>query len=250
MIIPAIDILNGQIVRLYQGKYDLAQYYNYDVYDLIEKYLLHGVKIIHIVDLESARSPSNDRNKIFDKIIHTFGNYIQFAGGVRSERDIEYLLLHGVKRVVIGTAIINHMHDVEKWIHYYGSEYIVAALDINIKNNINRIFINGWKKNTNLCLENVLKNLSDIGIKYVLCTDISKDGTLLGPNLILYQNLIKQFSNIYFQSSGGVCSLNDIIELNKVGVHGVILGKSLLENKFTILEAIQCWQKGLSLASM
>lgn len=246
MIIPAIDILDGKIVRLYQGNYDLVQYYDYNVYDLIEKYLLHGADIIHIVDLESARSDNHDRNKIFNKVIHTFSNYIQFAGGIRSEKDIEYLLLHGVKRVVLGTAIINQVDQVKNWIKYYGNEYIVAALDVNIQNNVHSICINGWKQDTKLCLEDVLENLSTIGIKYVLCTDISKDGTLLGPNLELYHSLVQQFPNIFFQSSGGVCALNDIVKLKKIGVNDIILGKSLLENKFTLLEAIQCWQKGLS----
>ncbi|CAL4042164.1 1-(5-phosphoribosyl)-5-[(5-phosphoribosylamino)methylideneamino] imidazole-4-carboxamide isomerase [Buchnera aphidicola (Takecallis arundicolens)] len=250
MIIPAIDILNGKIVRLYQGNYNLVQYYDHNIYNLIEQYLLHGASIIHIVDLESARADNHDRNKIFNKIVNTFGNYIQFAGGIRSEKDIEYLLLHGVKRIVLGTAIINQVDQVKNWIKYYGSEYIVAALDVNIKNNINSICIHGWKKDTKLCLEDVLENLSTMGIKYVLCTDISKDGTLLGPNITLYNSLIQQFPKIFFQSSGGVCSLNDIIKLKEIGVNDIILGKSLLENKFTLLEAIQCWQKGLSPALM
>lgn len=250
MIIPAIDVLNNKIVRLYQGNYDLVQYYDYDIYHLIEKYLTCGAEVIHIVDLEAARNPSNARNIIFSKLMKHFKNFIQFAGGIRSDSDIEYCLLQGAKRVVIGSALINQMSIVKKWVEYYGNEYIVAALDIQVINNQNYIFINGWSKNTNIYLEDVLQQLSIAGIKYVLCTDISKDGTLLGPNFMLYQQLVTQFPNINFQSSGGIAVLDDIIKLRKIGVSDVIVGKSLLDNKFNVLEAMQCWQKELFPVSM
>ncbi|QCI25880.1 1-(5-phosphoribosyl)-5-[(5-phosphoribosylamino)methylideneamino] imidazole-4-carboxamide isomerase [Buchnera aphidicola] len=246
MIIPAIDILNNKIVRLYQGKYDLVQYYDYDIYNLIENYLTHGAQVIHIVDLAAARDPDIKRNVIFNNIMHDFKNFIQLAGGIRSHADIERCLLNGAKRVVIGSAVINQMNTVKNWIQYYGNEYIVAALDIHVINNKNYVFIHGWSKNTNICLEDILQKLSVAGIKYVLCTDISKDGTLLGPNFKLYKKLVNQFSNICFQSSGGVSKLSDITELCKIGISGMIIGKSLLDNKFSILEAMQCWQKGSS----
>ncbi|QCI27086.1 1-(5-phosphoribosyl)-5-[(5-phosphoribosylamino)methylideneamino] imidazole-4-carboxamide isomerase [Buchnera aphidicola] len=250
MIIPAIDILNNKIVRLYQGNYDLVQYYNYNVYDLIEKYLFYGINMVHIVDLNSARNPFEKKNQVFYNILSYFKNKIQIAGGIRSEKDIEYFLLNGAKRVVIGSAIFNKKNKIKNWIKYYGSEYIVIALDINIINNVNNVFINGWKENTNICLEDILKKLSYLGIKYILCTDISRDGTLLGPNFKLYRNLINSFPNFYFQSSGGISSVNDIIQLKKIGIHDIIIGKSLLEKKFNIMEAIKCWQKESSLASM
>lgn len=250
MIIPAVDILNKKVVRLYQGNYNLVQYYDYDVYDLIEQYITHGSKIIHIVNLEAARNPKIKINVIFSKIMNDFKNYIQFAGGIRSDADIEYCLLNGAKRVVLGSVIVNKIDEVKKWVHYYGNEYIVAALDIHVINNKNYIFINGWSKNSNILLEDILQQLSEVGIKHVLCTDISKDGTLLGPNFQLYQQLVAQFPTICFQSSGGISKLSDIVKLREIGIAHVIIGKSLLDKKFDILEAKKCWQKELSPVSM
>ncbi|CAL4318710.1 1-(5-phosphoribosyl)-5-[(5-phosphoribosylamino)methylideneamino] imidazole-4-carboxamide isomerase [Buchnera aphidicola] len=251
MIIPALDILNNQVVRLYQGNYDSVKYYDYYVYDLISTYIASGSKIIHLVDLESARTRNQKRSKAFYEIIFSFKECIQMAGGINSKKEIDKLFSIGAKRIVIGSEAINNIKKVKKWIEYYGNQRIVVALDINIiQNNIKTIFINGWKKNTNICLEDFLHELSSVDIKYVLCTDISKDGTLSGPNFSLYQDLILQFPKIHFQASGGIHHLNDIVRLKNIGVKDVIIGKSLLENKFTIAGAIKCWQKGSFHASM
>ena len=243
MIIPSIDMLNNQVVRLYQGNYDLVKYYDYQIYDLVKKYYDFGINTIHIVDLDAANNPHKQRNEIFYQIIQSFKNCIQIAGGIRSERDVDYFLSNGAKRVVIGLAIFEKINEIKKWIKQYGNDHIVAALDIHIDvNNVKTVYIQGWKKNTNISLEEMVLNLSDLNIKYILCTDISKDGTLLGPNFKLYEELIQKFPGICFQSSGGVQELNDIVKLKKIGVDGIIIGKSLLEKRFNILEAIQCWQ--------
>ncbi|CAL4318820.1 1-(5-phosphoribosyl)-5-[(5-phosphoribosylamino)methylideneamino] imidazole-4-carboxamide isomerase [Buchnera aphidicola] len=251
MIIPSIDIINNKIVRLYQGDYGLVKYYHDDIYNILSKYIFYGSKVIHIVDLDSARSSEKKRSKIFYKIINTFKNFIQIAGGICTEKEIEYFLSIGAKRIVIGSAVINNIKKVKNWIQYYGNDYIVAALDIRItEKNIKNVCIHGWETKTNIQLEDVLYDLSSVNIKHVLCTDISRDGTLMGPNLDLYQDLVAQFPSIHFQSSGGICQLSDIEKLKKIGVRDIIIGKSLLEKKFTILEAVQCWQKGSFLASM
>ncbi|WP_343182592.1 1-(5-phosphoribosyl)-5-[(5-phosphoribosylamino)methylideneamino] imidazole-4-carboxamide isomerase [Buchnera aphidicola] len=246
MIIPAIDILNNKIVRLYQGNYDLVKYYSEDIYNLIEKYVFYGAKVIHIVDLNSAGDKTYQRSTIFNDIIFNFKNIVQIAGGITSEKDIDYFLSNGAKRVVLGTIVMNNIRQVKKWIQYYGNEYIVVALDVHvISENINIVFTNGWKNNTHIKLEDVLYELYESNIKYVLSTDISKDGTLNGPNFLLYKNLVQKFPGICFQASGGIHKLHDIVKLKKIGVSDVILGKSLLEKKFTVLEAMQCWRNGL-----
>ncbi|CAL4318762.1 1-(5-phosphoribosyl)-5-[(5-phosphoribosylamino)methylideneamino]imidazole-4-carboxamide isomerase [Buchnera aphidicola] len=246
MIIPALDIIQNKIVRLYQGDYNLIKYYDYNIHDMLEQYQLLGVKTVHLVDLDGARNPRLKQKSFFRDIINYFPDYIQVAGGIRDERDIDYFLSLGVKRVVIGSSVIQNIETVKKWIKYYGNEYIVVALDIQIdKNNIKKVFIHGWKQDTGKKIEDILQELLSVQIKYVLCTDISRDGTLSGPNFRLYQEMIHQFQNINFQASGGVSSIDDLSKLKTIGIHDVIIGKGLLENKFTILEAMQCWQNEL-----
>ncbi|MCW5196989.1 1-(5-phosphoribosyl)-5-[(5-phosphoribosylamino)methylideneamino] imidazole-4-carboxamide isomerase [Buchnera aphidicola] len=247
MIIPALDILNDKIVRLYQGNYNLLQYYNYKLSNLLKYYVSLGINIIHIVDLDGANNPKNRQKKTFLKIINKFKNYIQIGGGIRNIHDIEYFSSLGVQRIVIGSAIIDKIHEIRKWIDLYGNDFIVAALDVRImKNNKKIIFTNGWKKNTHIELESILKKLLSFNIKHVLCTDISCDGTLLGPNLNLYQEIVDKFPCIHFQASGGISTIDDITRLKNTKVDNIIIGRSLLEKRFTIVEAMQCWQNELS----
>lgn len=246
MIIPALDIIDNKIVRLYKGDYNLIHYYDYDIYNLLDHYYDAGSNMIHLVDLSAASDPNNAQKQFITQLIRYFKGFIQLAGGIRNLEDIEYFLSIGVKRIVVGSVIIDNFSKFKTWVKKYSNECIVAALDVRINDqNCKTISINGWKKNTTILLEDILKKLSDIDIKYVLCTDISKDGTLLGPNIELYKSLSIQFPKITFQASGGISSLKDIERLLNIGVKDMIIGKSLLEKKFTIAEAIQCYRKGL-----
>jgi len=243
MIIPAIDLMNGKIVRLYQGNYSKKMDYNDNVYTRLNKYNIHGVKIIHIVDLDGAKNPKNRQISLFRKILSEVNVSLQIGGGIRTEQDVEILFKLGVKRVVISSSAIINPKEVKKWFNIYGGDSIVLALDVLIDiNKKKEILINGWKNYSKLSLEDIISEFSEVGLKHVLCTDISKDGTLLGPNLDLYREISKSFQHIKFQSSGGVSSLHDIFSLKSCGIHDVIIGRSLLENKFTIMEAVQCWQ--------
>jgi len=241
MIIPAFDLMNGMIVRLYQGDY--LKYKNYDVklINYLKEYKLKGIKVIHLVDLDGAKNSKNRQIELFKKILSYNIIPIQIGGGIRTTQDIRTLLDLGVKRVVIGSSIIKNKHKVKKWLDIYGPDSIVLALDININGkNEKEIYINGWQKKTNILLEEIIEYFSPNGLKHVLCTDISKDGTLSGPNIKLYKEISNYFKNIKFQASGGVGQLQDIISLRKTGVHSIIIGRSLLEKRFTIEEAIKC----------
>ncbi|CAL4042136.1 1-(5-phosphoribosyl)-5-[(5-phosphoribosylamino)methylideneamino] imidazole-4-carboxamide isomerase [Buchnera aphidicola (Phyllaphis fagi)] len=247
MIIPALDIMNSKIVRLYQGNYNLLKYYNYKLYNILKQYICSGINIVHIVDLNGARNPKNKQKTIYFKIMDIFKRYIQIGGGIRDIYDIEYFFLLGVNRVVIGSSMIKKINEIKKWIDVYGNDFIVAALDIRImENNKKIIFINGWEENTYIELENILEKLLSVNIKHVLCTDISRDGTLFGPNVALYKEMVNKFPTIHFQASGGISTLSDIKDIKNTGVKHVIVGRSLLENKFTIVEAMKCWQRELS----
>lgn len=243
MIIPAFDFLEGKAVRLYQGNYFDKKFYNIDLFQHLIDYYNKGVKIIHLVDLNGAKNSKNRQLKLFKDIISNTKIPIQIGGGIRTEKDINTLFELGFKRVVIGSSSVINKTEVKKWLKIYGSNKIVLALDINIINNHKRISIHGWSKETNLTLEEIIDFFSTENLKHVLCTDISKDGTLSGPNILLYKEIVKKFKYIQFQASGGVSSISDIVSLKNTGVHSVIIGRSLLEKRFTIQEALECWRK-------
>ncbi|QCI19687.1 MAG: 1-(5-phosphoribosyl)-5-[(5-phosphoribosylamino)methylideneamino]imidazole-4-carboxamide isomerase [Buchnera aphidicola (Brevicoryne brassicae)] len=243
MIIPAFDLIDGKAVRLYQGNYCHQKNYDINLYESLEQYALKGVKLIHLVDLDGAKNSKNRQLELLKKILSYTNIPIQIGGGIRNAKDIEILLNLGAKRVVIGSSAIINKDEVKEWLNNYGSDAIVLALDIHITNNSKKeIYINGWQKKTNYSLEEIIQYFFSSQLKHVLCTDISKDGTLLGPNIKLYLEIVKSFKDIEFQASGGVSALQDIISLKKTGVQNVIVGRSLLEKKFTIEEALQCWQ--------
>jgi phosphoribosylformimino-5-aminoimidazole carboxamide ribotide isomerase len=167
---------------------------------------------------------------------------IQVGGGIRCEEDVKQLLDLGADRVVIGSLAIKQPNLVAQWLTQYGSDKIVLALDIKIDAHGNKTLpTHGWIEDSGINLEALLSQYEDVGIKHVLCTDISKDGTLTGTNVGLYQELCEKYPNIEWQASGGIGSIEDIKALIPTGVSGVILGRSLLEGKFSLEQAIDCW---------
>ena len=171
--------------------------------------------------------------------------HIQVGGGVRCEQDVIDLLDAGAGRVVIGSLAIRQSELVQSWVRKYGGEHIVLALDVAINDKGEKTLpSHGWIEQSNITLEQVLDGYIAAGAKHVLCTDISKDGTLTGSNVRLYKELASKYPQIQWQASGGIGKLDDIRALIGSGVAGVILGRSLLEGKFTLEEAIACWQNG------
>lgn len=244
MIIPAFDLINGKAVRLYQGNYSYQKNYNINLYTCLEEYKLQGVKNVHLVDLDGAKNTKNRQISLFRKILFDSPISIQIGGGIRNEKDIDMLFNMGAKKIVIGSAVIEKKCLVKKCLDTYGSNAIVLALDVNINNDNEKfISIHGWQKQTQVTLEETIEYFLPYGLKHVLCTDISRDGTLSGPNIGLYVEISKKYFNkIEFQASGGIKALEDIVSLKNSGVKSVIIGRALLEKKFTIEEALKCWQ--------
>lgn len=245
MIIPSLDFIQGKIVRLYQGKYSHKMYYENNTIQQIDQYIKHGSKYIHLVDLDGCDQPMN-RQKSILKIISYFNNKIDFqvGGGIRSEKDIQDLLDMGVSKIVIGTSAILFPDRFKEWLKKYGCNNFVLAVDVHINHyNEKKIAIHGWKTITNIDLDNIICYFFSYGLKNILCTDISRDGTFAGPNIDLYKSLKEKFPYIILQSSGGISSLSDLCRLKASNVEHVIIGRALLENKFTFLEAKKCWQK-------
>ena len=245
MIIPAIDLIDGQVVRLYQGDYEQKTQYEFDPVEVVKDYAAQGAKWLHIVDLTGAKDTSKRQLALIERMVQTGLMQFQAGGGIRSEDDVKQLLDIGVKRVVIGSLAVKQPELVKGWFEKYGADSIVLALDVNIDASGNKmIATHGWQEDSGVSLENLLNDFLSVGAKHVLCTDISKDGTLQGANKALYQDMCAQFPTVSWQASGGIGSLEDIAVLKPCNVGGVILGRALLEGKFTVEEAIDCWQQG------
>lgn len=242
MIIPAIDLIEGSVVRLYQGDYEQKTEYKLDPIDVVHSYADQGAEWLHIVDLTGAKDTSKRQLDLIAKMVATGRMQFQAGGGIRSEQDVAQLLEIGVKRVVIGSLAVKEPELVKGWITKYGADAIVLALDINIDESGNKfIATHGWQENSGVSIEALLEDFLSVGAKHVLCTDISRDGTLQGANHQLYTEMTERFPTVGWQASGGIGKLDDIAILKPTKVSGVILGRALLEGKFTVEQAISCW---------
>lgn len=243
MIIPAIDLIQGKTVRLYQGSYDKTTEYQQTPLQLRDLYAKAGAGILHLVDLTGAKNAADRQLELLTTLMKNAPLPVQVGGGVRTAADVEQLLAAGASRVVVGSVAIREPETVQGWLRAYGGDKIVLALDVSINAQGDKTLpSHGWIEESTITLEQVLDGFIAAGAKHVLCTDISKDGTLQGPNVALYAELVQKYPQIQWQASGGVGSLADIKALKPTGVAGVILGRALLEGKFTVEEAMQCWQ--------
>ena len=243
MIIPAIDLINGKVVRLYQGDYGQKTEYTASAQERFDLYVAAGATQLHLVDLDGAKDASKRQLTVIRELLKNTKAPVQIGGGVRTEQDVKDLLDAGANRVVVGSTAVKDPQMVMGWMEKYGAEQIVLALDVNIDANGQRkIAVAGWQQDSGVTIEALIERFLPAGLKHVLCTDISRDGTLQGSNVALYQSLAAQYPQISFQASGGIGGIADIEALKGSGVGGVILGRSLLEGKFTAEEAIACWQ--------
>ncbi|MEM6049421.1 1-(5-phosphoribosyl)-5-[(5-phosphoribosylamino)methylideneamino]imidazole-4-carboxamide isomerase [Erwinia sp. P7711] len=245
MIIPALDLIEGKVVRLHQGDYGQQRDYGSDPLPRLQDYEAQGAEVLHLVDLTGAKDPAARQIPLLTTLLAGVSVPVQIGGGIRTREDVEALLKAGASRVVVGSTAVKDPEEVKSWFKQYGPEAIVLALDVHIDaSNRKEVAISGWQEAAGVTLEEVIEQFQPVGLKHVLCTDISRDGTLSGSNVALYREISTRFPAIAFQSSGGIGSLEDITALNGSGAKGVIVGRALLEGKFTVSEAISCWQKG------
>ncbi|MGV7092685.1 1-(5-phosphoribosyl)-5-[(5-phosphoribosylamino)methylideneamino]imidazole-4-carboxamide isomerase [Siccibacter turicensis] len=245
MIIPALDLIDGTVVRLHQGDYGQQRDYGSDPLPRLQAYQAQGAEVLHLVDLTGAKDPAKRQIPLLKTLVAGVSVPVQVGGGVRSEADVEALLNAGVARVVIGSTAVKSPEMVKQWFTRFGAEQLVLALDVRIDDAGNKqVAVSGWQENSGVTLETLVEQFLPVGLKHVLCTDISRDGTLAGSNVDLYKEVCARFPQVAFQASGGIGGLADISALTDSGVSGVIVGRALLEGKFTLTEAIQCWQNG------
>ncbi len=243
MIIPALDLIEGQVVRLFQGDYGQVTEYKVNPSEQFNLYHQAGANWLHLVDLTGAKDTSARQLPLIKTLLDSTPANIQIGGGVRTEKDVADLLDAGAQRVVVGSTAVKNPELVKSWFTKFGAEHIVLALDVNIDaNGVKKVAVSGWQEDSGVTIEALIEDFKTVGLKHVLCTDISRDGTLAGSNVQLYVDLCKQYPDVAFQSSGGIGSLDDIAALKGSGVAGVIVGRALLDGKFTAEEAFECWQ--------
>lgn len=243
MIIPALDLIDGKVVRLHQGDYNKQRDYDDDPIRRYQQYQQDGAKLLHLVDLTGAKDPLARQIPLLKQLVACVNVPVQVGGGIRTEEDVKSLLAAGASRVVIGSTAVSQPELVKTWFGRYGADAIVLALDVRIDEQGKKwVAVSGWQENSPYTLEEIIALYQPVGLKHVLCTDISRDGTLTGSNVELYKEISQRFPDILFQASGGIGDLQDIAALPRSGVAGIIVGRALLEGKFTLQEALSCWQ--------
>ncbi|GIU17559.1 1-(5-phosphoribosyl)-5-[(5-phosphoribosylamino) methylideneamino] imidazole-4-carboxamide isomerase [Shewanella sp. c952] len=242
MIIPAIDLIEGQVVRLYQGDYNQKTTFDLSPLAQLLSYQEQGADLLHIVDLTGAKDPMKRQTQLIASLVQGLDTPIQVGGGVRTEAQLSELLEIGVSRVVIGSLAVKEPELVKSWFVKYGSDAICLALDVNINETGEKIVaVSGWQSGGGKTLESLVAEFTEVGLKHALVTDISRDGTLKGANNELYQEISTAYPKINWQASGGIATLADVQAVKDSGANGIIIGKALLINQFTVEEAITCW---------
>ncbi len=238
---PAIDLRNGRVVRLHQGDYAQETVYGADPLRLAQQYRDSGAQWIHVVDLDGARDGSFSNLQAIEQIVGFAGLAVQCGGGIRDQAGLDRLRAAGAQRVVIGSLAVREPNLVCQWLRDLGPEDICLALDVR-QDEQGRMAVAtaGWIEDSGVSLWDALLRYRDCGLRHVLCTDIGRDGTLAGPNLALYRALSESQPDLAIQASGGVARLDDLAQLRGSGVAGVVIGKALLEGRFTPAEALRC----------
>ena len=235
-LVPAIDIIDGKCVRLTKGDYATQKTYNEDPVAVAREFENYGLKRLHIVDLDGARSKHIVNHTVLERIASATNLKIDFGGGIKSDEDLHIAFECGASMVTVGSIAVTQPETFMTWAATYGSERMILGADV--KNGL--ISINGWKEDSGEQLIPFLHNYLDKGIKHVLCTEISKDGMLQGPSFDLYTRLQDSYDKVDFTVSGGISSMKDIEQCHEMGLRKVIVGKAIYENRIT-LKDIERW---------
>ena len=229
-IIPAIDIINGQCVRLTQGDYKQKKVYNSDPLEVAKSFADHGIKYLHLVDLDGAKLGRVVNLKILESIAMNTDLMIDFGGGLRTTEDVNRVFDAGAEQITGGSVSVKSPDLFIDWLDRFSNKKIILGADAKDGN----IAIQGWGENTGLSVNGFISEYLKKGIQYVICTDISRDGALTGPSILLYKTLLNENKDIRLIASGGVATVSDLDELKKLGVDGVIVGKAIYEGKITL----------------
>ena len=228
-LIPAIDIINGQCVRLTKGDYNQKTIYG-DPLDMVLEFERLGFKRLHVVDLDGAKSKHIVNDAVLKAITQKTNLIVDFGGGIKTDEDLEKAFASGASMVTVGSIAVTKPELFMGWLEKYGAEKMILGADVRH----GKISINGWKEDSGEDLLPFLKKYIDAGVKNVLCTEISKDGTLAGPAIELYQEIMAAYPQLHLIASGGVSSKEDIEALDAAGIPAVVFGKAIYEGRIDL----------------
>ena len=229
-IIPAIDIIDGKCVRLSQGDYNRKTVYNEDPLEVAKEFEAHGIRRLHVVDLDGAKASHIVNYKTLERLASKTKLVIDFGGGLKSDDDLRIAFESGAKMVTGGSIAVKQPEVFLSWIEKYGSDRIILGADVKDK----KISVSGWLEDTGEELIPFVRKFREKGIDKVICTDISRDGMLTGPSISLYKDLMEKIKDVYLIASGGVSNIGDIEQLQEAGIPAVIFGKAIYEGRIKL----------------
>jgi phosphoribosylformimino-5-aminoimidazole carboxamide ribotide isomerase len=225
-IIPAIDIINGKCVRLTKGDYAQQKIYNENPLEVAKQFADAGLQRLHIVDLDGAKAGCVINLAVLEKIAAAVNMVIDFGGGVKKINDVENILNAGASIVTIGTLAVKQPQVLEEWLKEFGAGRFLIGADVLDE----KIKITGWLEDGGINIFDFIGKLISLGITNIFCTDIAKDGMMQGPSIDLYKKIITKYPQINLIASGGVCNIEDVMQLKQTGCSGIIIGKAIYEN--------------------
>ncbi len=231
-IFPAIDIIDGKVVRLFKGDYGVKTEYGNSVIAQAEKFYEVGAKNLHLVDLDGAKSGKIENDKSILEVAKTGKFFIELGGGIRSYESAKYYLDNGVNRIILGTSALKDKALLKRLLNEFGEKISVG---VDAKNGL--VAVSGWLDTEKVDSVEFCEEMRDLGVSHIIYTDISKDGTLSGTNLEIYERL-SEIKGLKITASGGITYLHEIEKLRKMELYGAILGKALYENKLDLKECL------------
>lgn len=228
-LIPAIDLIDGKCVRLTQGKYDLKTIYNENPLEVAQQFEAHGIKYLHLVDLDGAKSGKIVNYKILEDLASKTSLKIDFGGGLKTDDDIKIAFNSGANQITGGSIAVKNPDLFQSWLLKYGGDKIILGSDVKGR----KIATNAWQQTSNREIMEFLDYYTQKGVKYTICTDVSKDGMLAGPATRLYEEILEK-TDVKLIASGGITTIKDIQKMKDIGCEGVIIGKAIYENKISL----------------
>ncbi|UOB17411.1 1-(5-phosphoribosyl)-5-[(5-phosphoribosylamino)methylideneamino]imidazole-4-carboxamide isomerase [Abyssalbus ytuae] len=235
-IIPAIDIIEGKCVRLSKGDYNTKKIYNENPLEIAKQFQDHGIEYLHLVDLDGAKSKHIVNHKVLYEIAAKTNLKVDFGGGLKSDEDLRIAFENGANQITGGSIAVKNPGKFKNWLDIYGSDKIILGADAHNE----KVAVSGWQEESNEELIPFIKKFQSEGIKYIICTDISKDGMLQGPSFGLYQKILKEChsealgTSLKLIASGGISSFDELPELARLGCEGTIIGKAIYEGRITL----------------
>jgi phosphoribosylformimino-5-aminoimidazole carboxamide ribotide isomerase len=231
-IIPAIDIIDGKCVRLTHGDYSQKTIYNKNPFEVARQFEDAGFTRLHLVDLDGAKAGAVKNWKVLETIAGKTSLVVDFGGGIKIEKDVQIVFDSGAMLATIGSMAVKEETLFTSWLEKFGTQKFLLSADVKDE----KITITGWTEQTDIWVYDFIQKYVEKGITQIFCTDVSKDGALLGPSIELYKNIIEKFPQLHFIASGGVSSIDDVYELSDIGCSGVIIGKAIYEGRIKLEE--------------